>query len=455
MTLLARRGPGGLDGGQAIVEVRAGRLRRVDVEVDACRRIAEWEPGLGAVVDVLAGFQPPSDAALSGLMLGVKDQIDIAGYPHPLAGVGGVEPRRATRHAPVVERLLAAGATPVARTASPGPGAPGGVTPQTGNPRCPDRVSGGSSGGSAAAVAAGLVHVALGTDSGGSIRIPAACCGVAGMNPTRGLVPLTGTGGLTYSIGSVGPLAATVADLRMVLDVIAAVNRDDLYRPAAPVAAPTPEILRIGLPVEMVDWNVDVEVRAALDGMVALLRDAGHLVEPVSVPLIREAMDLGPRTIGIVESAAGFEDAFPASLEAPELQALLDASRAIPAARLARAYHRVAIFRAGLDRLFETFDFFLSPTLPCRIPDGSADHLEAEIEVGGGVETRTSALTRLVNPWNLAALPASSQPVALDPEGGPISVQLVGPAFSDWRMLDLMEFIEAATGGPWDTVGVA
>jgi Asp-tRNA(Asn)/Glu-tRNA(Gln) amidotransferase A subunit family amidase len=261
------------------------------------------------------------------------------------------------------------------------------------------------------------------------------------------LVPLTGTGGLTYSIGSAGPLAATVADLRMVLDVIAAVDRDDPYGPVAPLAAPSPEILRIGLPVEMVDWNVDVEVRAAIDGLVGLLRDAGHLIEPVSVPLIRESMDLGPRTIGVVESAAGFEDAFPASLEAPELQPLLEASRAIPAARLARAYHRVAIFRAGLDRLFETFDFFL--------PDGSADHLEAEIKVGDGVETRTSALTRLVNPWNLATLPASSQPVALDPDGGPISVQLVGPAFSDWRMLDLMEFIEAATGGPWDTVGVA
>lgn len=446
------RGPGGLDGLQAVAAVASGRLRHADLTVDAFQRIDKWEPELGAVVEVLDGLVPPPDAALGGLILAVKDQIDVAGHLHPLSGVGGSEPVPASQHAPVVEGLLAAGAIPVARTASPPPGSPGGVTPQTANPRCPDRISGGSSGGSAAAVAAGLVHVALGTDSGGSIRIPAACCGVAGLNPTRGLVPLTGTGGLTYTIGSVGPLAVTVADLRLVFDEIAWVDPDDLHGIAPPPPTSLPEVLRIGLPAEALAAPMDAEVRGELDRVVALLRDAGHRVEPVSVPLFDEAMELGPRTIGIVESAAGVEDRFPTALETLELRPLLAASQAISATRLARAYHRVAVLRAGLSHVFGSFDFLLTPTLPCRVPVGGSDHREANIVVGGETETRTSALTRLVNPWNLAGLPAGSQPVARDADGGPISLQFIGPAFSDWRLLDLMEFVEAATGGPWETV---
>lgn len=430
----------------------SGRLGHTELTVDAVRRIEKWEPELGAVVEVLDGLVPPPDAALGGLILGVKDQIDVAGHPHPLSGVGGNEPVPASRHASVVAGLLAAGATAVARTASPPPGSPGGVTPQTANPRCPDRISGGSSGGSAAAVAAGLVHVALGTDSGGSIRIPAACCGVAGLNPTRGLVPLTGTGGLTYTIGSAGPLAATVADLRLVLDEIAWVDPDDPQGIAAPPSTPLPATLRIGLPVQALEAPMDLEVRNELDRATALLRDAGHRVEPVSVPLLDEAMELGPRVIGIVESAAGVEDRFPTALKASELRALLAASRAISATRLARAYHRVAVLRANLNHVFTSFDFLLTPTLPCQVPEGGSDHREANILVGGMSETRTSALTRLVNPWNLAGLPAGSQPVARDSGGGPISMQFVGPTFSDWRLLDLMEFVESATGGPWDTV---
>ncbi|MEX1271165.1 MAG: amidase family protein, partial [Acidimicrobiia bacterium] len=244
---------------------------------------------------------------------------------------------------------------------------------------------------------------------------------------------------------------ATVADLRLVLDVIAGVDSEDPHSIPAPPPTPLPDIVRIGLPAEALDAPMDVEVRAELNRAIALLRDAGHRVDRVSVPLFDEAMELGPRTIGIVESAAGIEDEFPHVLAAPELGALLEASRAIPSMVLARAYHRVATFRAGLDRLFESFDFLLLPTLPCRIPDAGDAHREADITVGGESETRTSALTRLVNPWNLAGLPASSQPVARDSDGAPISLQFVGPAFSDWRMLDLMEFVESATGGPWDT----
>ena len=451
---MTRGGPGGLDGGRAITAVDSGVTTPKDLHDDAIRRIDEWEPRLGAVVERIA-FQTPADGALRGMILGIKNHADVAGYRN-WTGLQsrGMEAEPAVEDATVVHRLRAAGSTLVCTTSSPFLGGPGGVTPQTRNARVVDRVSGGSSGGSASAIAAGLVHAALGSDAGGSIRIPAACCGVVGLQTTRGVVPLTRAGGLTYSMGNVGPMAATVADARRVLDVISGFDPLDPYsvtvdRPDRWRGGP----LRFGLPVELVDWNIDQEVADRFGEVVEMLSEAGHRIERVSLPMLRESMDLGPRTIGIVESGAIVADTMSDWLgDFPDLEETVRRAAAIPGSVAARAYHRVALLRAKLRRLFTDYDLLLTPTLPCRVPDGSDPHHEAEIEVGGAVETRTSALTRLVNPWNLAALPAGSLPVGRDSDGGPISLQLIGPQFADWKVLDVMEFVEEAAGGPWDTV---
>ena len=450
----SRSGPGGLDGAGAISAVKAGRTTATELYEDAIRRIEEWEPYLGAVSERIP-HQRPVDGLLSGMMVGVKTHIDVAGCRNwfGLQAVG-MDARPVEQDATVVARLRDAGATLVCTTAAPFIGGPGGVTPQTVNPRSPERVSGGSSGGSASAVAAGLVHAALGGDSGGSIRIPAACCGVVGLQTTRGLVPLTRSGGLTYTMDSVGPLASKVGDVRIILEVIAGFDPEDPYS----VAVDAPEgwnggPLRIGLPMELVDWNIDAEVAEAFETVVDLMRDAGHRVDRVSLPRLREAMELGPRTIGLIESGAIIEDRFvDVMADAPELMEAVARSKEFSGPTLARANHRIAVLRSEVRQLFDAYDLLLTPTLPCRIPDSSAADREAQIEVGGEVETRTSALTRLVNPWNLAAAPAGSQPVARDSGGGPISVQLIGPQFSDWKVLDVMEFIEESLGGPWDTV---
>jgi aspartyl-tRNA(Asn)/glutamyl-tRNA(Gln) amidotransferase subunit A len=449
-----RQGPGGLDGGAAIRAVHAGDVTTAEVYEDAVRRVEAWEPELGAVVERIQ-YRPPYVGPLEGMMLGIKTHIDVAGQRNWRGlQAQGLEARPVHRDATVVARLRDAGATLVCTTAAPYIGVPGGVTPQTRNARSLDRVSGGSSGGSASAIAAGLVHGALGSDSGGSIRIPAACCGVVGLQTTRGLVPLTGAGGLTYSMDNVGPMAESVGDVRSILGVIAGFDPKDPYSVAVDSfdrwdGGP----LRIGLPIELVDWNIDAEVAETFDRVLELMRNAGHHVESVSLPILRESMELGPRTIGLVESGAIIEDSLLDVLgDVPELVEAVKRSKEYSGPTMARTYHRVAVLRSELRGLFTGYDLLMTPTLPCRIPHGSAAHLEAEIEVGGVVETRTTALTRLVNPWNLAAVPAGSQPVGSDSGGGPISVQIIGSPFSDWKLLDVMEFLEASLGGPWDTV---
>jgi len=449
-----RRGPGGFHGREAVNAVANGETTPADLYADSIRRTAEWEPNLGAVVEQVS-YEVPKDGPLRGMIFGIKVHQDVAGYRNWLSlQAHGMDGETALSDATVVTRLLESGATLACTTASPFIGAPGGVTPQTGNSRSPDRVSGGSSGGSATALAAGLVHGALGSDSGGSIRIPAACCGVVGLQTTRGLVPLTRAGGLPHSINNVGPLASTVEDARLILNAIAGFDPDDPYSVASALRDNWDrEPLRIGLPSELVDQNMDSEVREMFDSIVERLRGEGHRVEAVSLPILRESMELGPHTIGIVESGSIIEDTLLDVLgDIPELVEAVVRSKEISAMKMARTYHRVAVLRSEVRRTFAEYDVLLTPTLPCRVPDGSAAHLEEEIEVGGVIETRTSALTRLVNPWNLAAVPCGSQPVGRDSNGAPISMQFIGPQFSEWKLLDIMEYLEGLLGGPWDTV---
>ena len=454
MSPTVRRGPGALYGGEAVSAVAGGTVTAEQLYEDAVRRVEEWEPELGAIVEQIP-YRSPVDGPLRGMCLGVKVYQDVSGFRNWRSlQTQGVEGPPASGDSTVVSRLRQAGATLVGTTAAPFLGVPGGVTPQTRNARSPDRVSGGSSGGSASAVAAGMIHGALGSDSGGSIRIPAACCGVVGLQTTRGLVPLTGARGLTYSMGNVGPIASTVEDARLILDVIAGFDPEDPYSvPTPPRETWDGTPLSFGVPAELVDQSMDPEVRSGFEGVIDGLRAAGHGVEPVSLPILLESMQLGPQILGIVESGSIIEESLvEVSGSDPELRQAVSRAQQISGLMTARSYHRVAVLRSKLRQTFEEVDFLLTPTLPCRVPDGSTPDLEVELDVGGATETRTSALTRLVNPWNLAALPAGTLPIARDDGGAAVSLQVVGPSFSDWKVLDVMGFVEDALGGPWDTV---
>lgn len=428
-----------------------GIINPAELYQDAQRRSREWEPSLGAV-DREVTFENPTSGVLNGMVVAIKNQFDVAGSVNWISREGG-ETQPVDRDATVVSRLRQAGATVFCTTESPHLDAPGGVTPQTANPRTPNRVSGGSSGGSAAAVAAGIVHGALGSDSGGSIRIPAACCGVVGLQTTRGLVPLTGSGGLTYSIGNVGPIASTVGDTRRLLEAIQGVDVEDPYG-VAPTSLPRWDgrPLRLALPAELVDRPLDPEVSEMFTSVIKLLSENGHRVERTSLPLLSESMRIGPPIVGLVESAAILQSHFAIRGEMPPAaEDLIRRSEAVTGMDYARANDVVARLRLQVETTLQTFDMLILPTLPCRVPSSKDQNQEVDVEVGGILEPRTSALTRLVNPWNLAAVPAGSLPISVDSDGGAMSLQVVGAPFADGFVLDVMEYLERAFGGPWDT----
>lgn len=450
------RGPGGLDGVGAIEAVREGRATVESISRDSRARIGEWEPRLGAIVEMLEISSERHDGPLNGLILGVKDHIHVRGAVSWSARiVDPLEPARAERHSTAVQSLLDKGATIIATTSSPPATAPGAITPGTLNPRSDGLVSGGTSGGSAAAVAAGIVHGALGTDSGGSVRIPSTCCGVVGLHTTRGAVSLVGAGALTYTMDAVGPIAASVADARLIFNAIAHPDDADPYS-VDPPARPRKEMspgFRVGVPLQMMETRIDSEVRQAFQRVLELLCDLGVIVEDVSIPLISESLELGPRTIGLVEAAAVRQDLFESALVdvSDDVRSLVERSAVVPATEVVRARHRVANLRAHLRQVFTEFDVLVSPTMPCRVPEAVAVDSELEIEVGGAPESRTEALTRFVNPWNLAAVPAGTIPVGRDGRRGPIGVQVIGPPFAEGMVLDVMESVEHHLGGPWKT----
>jgi aspartyl-tRNA(Asn)/glutamyl-tRNA(Gln) amidotransferase subunit A len=381
---------------------------------------------------------------LDGMLVGVKDNIAVAGLPWT-AGVGGWRDRRAGTDAPTVARLRAAGAIPFAML-NMHEGALGATSdnPHFGraaNPLDPGRTPGGSSGGSAAAVAAGFVEASLGTDTMGSVRIPAAYCGVAGLKPTRGLVPRSGTAHLSPTLDTVGPIAPDVATLAAMVRVLAC--RD----PADPESLPTPRrwdpgpdrfphaSLQIGIPRQIGETECE---RAVLDGLAAareVLASAG--AEVVEIDLA--GWHPGPARRGgllLVEAEGAVE--FASLLEPPDsdgmsaaFRSLLAYGRDLPSRRLVEGLARMRAAAAAAERAFGEVDVLLLPTAPQRaFPHGAE------------VPANQADFTALAN---FHGGPALSVPVPGD--GMPVGVQIVGPAFSEGLVLSVGAALERAFSG--------
>jgi len=388
--------------------------------------------------------------ALEGVPIVVKEEMDVAGLPTRM-GTAWHPPRPAASDCVAVARLRAAGAVVLGNSPMTEYGlSPLGVNPHRNLPRnahAPDRLAGGSSTGSAVAVAMGVVPVALGCDAGGSIRIPAALNGVFGLKPTFGRIPTTGHGLVGGStLVHVGPIGASSHDLALFLQAAAGPDENDpasLQQP--PLAAGElvealgrgVEGLRIG--IDDADWaDADSEVaRAAYDAVQALVRDGAELV-PVRVELAPRAAAIGYVTIG-VEMLCALDDARAHWHElGPDVRLLLAGLTRFGPAEYLQAQRLRQTLRRQLAEALAQADLLALPTT-ARVALAVTD---AEARTGFVDSPGLNAMCRFSFLANLTGVPASTAPVGKSAEGLPIGLQLLGDAWDEATVLQATAHLE-------------
>ena len=354
--------------------------------------------------------------------------------------------------ATVVVRLAAAGAVLLGKlNMHEFAYGPTGVNPHDGtaaNPWGRDRMPGGSSSGSGVAVAAGLCAGALGTDTGGSIRIPASLCGIVGLKPTYGRVSRAGVVPLAWSLDHVGPMTRTVTDAALLLQALAGHDPADPSTAAVPVPDyrrgldGDPRTLRVGLVRELFFERLDPEVRAAVESAARALAGLGVHVEEVRLPRIHHA---GPATFAIItaESMAYHEPYLKtrASEYGADVRARLLTGQFVLATQYLKAQRARQVLRAEVDGVLARVDALLLPTTP--IPAPRLD--EREVAVDGVTDDVRGWLTRCTRPINLTGHPALSVPCGLTTGGLPIGLQLVGRQFDEATVLRLGHAYEAVS----------
>jgi aspartyl-tRNA(Asn)/glutamyl-tRNA(Gln) amidotransferase subunit A len=431
--------------------VREGLASSAELVERALERVAALDGRVGAFVTVLAGEARAEAAArdaqrrrgealgpLHGVPLAIKDLADVAGA---VTGAGSpkLAANLAARDAEVVARLRAAGAVVVGKTRTH-EFAYGVLTPGTANPWDLARIAGGSSGGSAAAVAAGMVPAALGTDTAGSIRIPAACCGVVGFKPTWGRVPATGVFPLSWSCDHVGPIAADVAGAALLFEVMAAAPATVAPAERRPPGAGRP---RIGRLAGAALGPVDPPVAAALDDLCERLEAAGARIDEVSLPL--RAARAAVAAIVLAEAAAAHATLLAETGEdgyGPRVLAALRLGQSALAGEYLAGLRYRGRFLAAVEALLGEREALLLPTLPCVAPE-AARRTVTVAGVSAGVQP---ALTGLPGSFNCSGSPVVSLPVGLVPSDGgplPVAASLVGRLGGDHELLRLAAWAEA------------
>jgi aspartyl-tRNA(Asn)/glutamyl-tRNA(Gln) amidotransferase subunit A len=421
---------------------RTGAVSPVDALTEALDRIERWDGRLRAVVAVAADEARQAAKAaearyragtplseLDGVPVTVKDLIDLAGLPTRFGTDWATPPPPAATDAAVVRRLKAAGAVVFAKTRLL-EFAYGIVNPADGpcrNPWDTARTSGGSSSGAAAGVAAGMGYGAVGTDTGGSIRIPAAYCGVFGLKPTKGRVPTAGVFPLSWTLDHVGVLTRHAADLGPLWQGLA---------PDAGPRLPTPERLRLGVVEPWGGEPPTPKVAAALADAADRLADGGCVLVPVTVEGLEAALPC-LMVIVMAEAAAvhrGF--AGRAAVRYAEATAWqIRAGEAVAAVDYLKALQVRRRLRAAVDEALTGVDALLLPTVGFVAP--AEDPVFGDGEEGSREAWYTA-------PWNVTGHPAVSVPLPVLADGLPTALQLVGRRGEDEFLIRVVERVAEA-----------
>jgi aspartyl-tRNA(Asn)/glutamyl-tRNA(Gln) amidotransferase subunit A len=387
-------------------------------------------------IEVARGGEPDPRLPLAGMPICVKDIVDVAGMPTTAGGAEWV--RHPDRDGTVVARLRAAGAIVIGK-GNTNEFACGidGRNPHKGdchNPWDPTRLTGGSSSGPAAAVAGGLAEAAIGTDTSGSIRVPAALCGVVGIRPTRGLVPADGVVPLAWSLDAVGPLARDVADAALVLDLMT--GRES--------PSPRPEVsgMRLGLATELLA-TCEEPVAEAIGLAVEALRESGAEIVDVALPDLARANAIH-RIVQCCEVAAAHASWFERQrdLYAPEVRARIEPGYALGAEAYLRAQRHRRLFTDGFAAAIDGLDALLAPTVPVLAPPIEAE----ELTIRGERRGTRAALLSCAMPFSQLDGPSVSVPIGLREEL-PVGLQVIGRPHAEETVLRVAAAAEGTAGG--------
>lgn len=435
---------------QAAEAIGERQLSPVELVDSVLGRIARVEPDLGAYVTVTAerAREEARDAErdlsagrhrgpLHGVPMGLKDLIDVEGVA-TTASSRVRAGHRAQADSAVAARLAEAGAVLLGKTHTH-EFAYGLTTPQTSNAWDTGRIAGGSSGGSAVAVASGMATYALGTDTGGSIRVPAALNGVVGLKPTYGLVPRRGVTSLSWSLDHVGPIARTVEDAALVLGALVGHDPDDPASLSVPSMdyRPGPDAslagLRVGVPRTYYFDHVQPEVEAEVRRAIAQLADLGARLVEIDIPMARyvQATQWG---LMVPEATAYHERTLRTvpELYQADVRTLLEAGELMPAGDYLRAQRSRALMREEWARVLRQVDVVAAPAVPATAVEASQGTITW---ADGTVEAVSDAYVRLSSPANITGIPALSVPVGHDTAGLPIGMQLLGRPLGERTLL--------------------
>jgi amidase len=441
--------------------VRSGKLTAVELTEQTLARIERMQPRLNAFIRVLtdqalAQARELDDQQARGVQLGplhgvpiaIKDEVDVAGVPTTFGGAGNTAP--APADAELVRRLRAAGAIIVGKTTLPEfgtwPFTESAAHGYTRNPWDPTRTTGGSSGGSAAAIAAGIVAAATGGDGGGSIRIPAAYCGLFGLKPQRGRVSTAPHRDLWRALGTLGVLTRTVADSALLYGIISGSNAVDRWQ--APetsfTATEPPAPLRIAVSLRSAVPGVrpDAECVAAVRSTADLLAELGHHVEDFDPRYPDATSAFLPQFLGGIREEADRVDR-PDLLEGRTRRIAAAARVVAPEPVLRWAERRGEQVAATVNRVFDSYDLLLTPTLPhLPAPVGRLDSVGVLRAL-----LRSLPMTSYTALWNVCGNPAAAIPAGWSTTGLPLSVQLVGRPNDELGILRVATQLEQAR--PW------
>jgi aspartyl-tRNA(Asn)/glutamyl-tRNA(Gln) amidotransferase subunit A len=453
---------------EAAEEIHAGLITPAELVLETLARIDEQDSMIQAYVTIMReqALEEAERAEreirtglyrglLHGIPLAIKDIIAVKGV-RLTAGSKVLANFTASEDATVVGLLRKKGAIILGKT-STFEFAYGPYSPPTCNPWDHTRTTGGSSGGSAAAVVAGMCLGALGSDTGGSIRIPSACCGATGLKPTYGAVSCYGVIPLSWSLDHVGPIGRSAEDCALLFDAIAGYDPRDPNSVSRPPSKTHKTLsarsalgeaslqgLRLGLPQDAFINPLDPEVRLAWKGAVMVLKEAGAQVHDVELPRATLATYRGVQkpeaTLAHIEKGWLTEKL---DLYGEPARTRLLEGQEIKAVDYLQAQRQRRTFSSSLRTAMQGLDALVLPTQP--IPAVQIAQMGQEITIDGAKENATEAMLRLTMPFNLAGLPAISLPCGFSSGGLPIGLQLVGKPFEEAMILRIAHTYQQMT----------